>query len=147
MFLKTLQMFLIFFLSSYLGRSQDCTLDIGGKNKEVLFQVFQMNENQKGQMEVWATELEIEIQVIEAEIQKLFSSHPQSTPEELTTLSKKYIVLKNKIIEASKATDTKLLSMFNEKQYKRYLVLCSEALLRPIQVVPVSMKEAIESQE
>ncbi|KAG1654413.1 Dihydroorotate dehydrogenase (quinone) [Nymphon striatum] len=43
--------------------AQDCTLNIGGKNTEALVGVFQMNEEQIGQMETWRAELNIEIKV------------------------------------------------------------------------------------
>jgi hypothetical protein len=143
MFLKTLGMFLAFFLCTFSGMAQDCTLNIGGKNTEALVGVFQMNEEQIGQMETWRAELNIEIKVIEEEIQKLFDNHPQSTPEELTTLAGKYKIYQEKIVDASKATDKKLLSIFNTKQYDRYLELCHEAIREPIQVVPVVLKDAV----
>lgn len=147
MFLKTLSMFLIFFLFSLKGIAQDCTLDIGGKNSDILVQVFQMNEEQISQVEVWSAELKIEIKVVEDEIKKLFDNHPQSTPEELTTLAGKYKIFQQKIVAASKATDTRLLSIFNVKQYDRYLELCNEALRKPIRVVPVNLEDAIVDPE
>lgn len=143
MFLKTLGMFLTFFLCVLSGKAQDCTLDIGGKNSDTLIQVFQMSQEQIGQMEAWRTELNVEIKVIEDEIQKLFDNHPQSTPEELTTLADKYKIFQQKIVDASKATDKKLLSIFNVNQYERYIDLCNEAFSKPIQVVPVSQKNSI----
>lgn len=147
MFLKTLGMFLTFFLCTFWGMAQDCTLDIGGKNADTLVQVFQMNEEQIGQMETWGAELNVEIKVIEEEIQKLFDNHPQSTPEELTTLAGKYKVFQQKIVDASKATDKKLLSIFNSKQYDRYLELCHEAIREPIQVVPLVLKDSVVDPE
>lgn len=147
MFLKTLGMFLTFFLCTFWGIAQDCTLDIGGKNGDTLIQVFQMNEEQTAQMETWRAELNIEIKVIEDEIQKLFDNHPQSTPDELTTLAGKYKVFQQKIVDASKATDKKLLSVFNSKQYDRYLELCHEAIREPIQVVPLALKDTVVDPE
>lgn len=130
------------FMSSY-GFGQDCTLDVGGKNSDILIKVFQMNEEQVTKMEALRAELEIETKVIEDEIQKLFDNHPQSTPEELMTLSNKYKVFQQNIVLASKATDKMLLSIFNEKQYDRYLELCREAIRKPIKVVPVRFKDTI----
>lgn len=147
MFLKTLGMFLTFFLCTFWGMAQDCTLDIGGKNGDTLIQVFQMNEEQRGQMETWRAELNVEIKVIEEEIQKLFDNHPQSTPAELTTLAGKYKVFEQKIVDASRATDKKLLSIFNSKQYDRYLELCHEAIREPIQVVPLVLKDTVVDPE
>ena len=147
MFLKTLRIFLFFLLFSFWGMAQDCILDIGGKNTDTLVQVFQMNEEQTSQMNIWHAELVIETKVVEGEIQKLFDSHPQSTPEELTSLAVKYKVLQEKIVNASKATDQRLLSIFNKKQYDRYLELCNEAFRRPIRAVPVDIKEMVVDPE
>ena len=143
MFLKPLGMFLVFVLCSSFGSAQDCTLDIGGKNTDLLVDVFQMSSEQVTQMEAWRAALEIETKAIEEDIQKLFNEHPQSTPAELTTLAEKYKVLQQKIVATSKATDKKLLAIFNEKQYDRYLVLCNEAFRTPIQVVPVRQKDTV----
>ncbi len=56
-------------------------------------------------------------------------------------------MLQQKIVATSKATDKKLLSTFNEKQYDRYLVLCNEAFRAPIQVVPVRQKDTVVDPE
>lgn len=147
MFLKTLRMFLILVVFSYWGMAQDCTLNMGGKSADTLVQVFQLNEQQISQMEVWSVELAIEIKVVEGEIQKLFDSHPQSTPEELSSLAAKYKVLQQKIVAASKATDQRLLSTFNTKQYDLYLELCKEAFRKPLQVIPVTVQETEDNPE
>ena len=147
MYSKIAVPFFILLLFSFFGNAQDCTLDVGGKNTDILVKVFQMNAEQIGEMETLGAELEIEIKVIEDEIQKLFDNHPQSTTEELTTLSVKYKVLQEKIVMASKATDKMLLSSFNEKQYDRYLELCYEAVRKPIKVLPVSIKDTIVNPE
>ena len=141
MYLKITVLFiaLLFFFS---GKAQDCTLDVGGKNTDVLVSVFQMNEAQVAKMEALGAELRIETKVVEDEIQLLFDTHPQSTQDELTRLSAKYKVLQEKIVMASKATDKMLLSSFNVKQYERYLELCNEAIRKPIRVVPVAIKDS-----
>ncbi|MEP3211376.1 MAG: hypothetical protein ABJN95_19475 [Maribacter sp.] len=147
MYSKIVVPFFVLLLFSFWGNAQDCTLDVGGKNTDILIKVFQMNEAQISKMETLAAELAIETKVIEDEIQKLFDDHPQSTPEELETLSNKYKVFQEKIVMASKATDKMLLSSFNEKQYERYLELCYEALRRPIKVKPISLTDTISTPE
>jgi len=144
MFSKIVVPLLVLLVFSFQGNAQDCTLDVGGKNSDMLIKIFQMNEAQISDMEALRAELEIETKVIEDEIQKLFDNHPQSTPEELTTLSNKYKVLQQKIVMASKATDKMLLSTFNEKQYERYVELCYEAIRKPLKVVPVSLKDTLD---
>ncbi|TMM53229.1 hypothetical protein FEE95_19365 [Maribacter algarum] len=143
MYSKVIVPIIALLLISFSGNAQDCTLDVGGKNSEMLIKVFQMNAEQITKMEALRAELQIETKVVEDEIQKLFDNHPQSTPDELTTLSEKYKVLQQKIVLASKATDKMLLSSFNEKQYNRYLELCYEAIRKPIKVTPAVLKDSI----
>jgi len=147
MYSKIVVPYFILLLFSLSGIAQDCTLDVGGKNTETLIKVFQMNEAQISKMEALRAELEIETKIIEDEIQKLFDNHPQSSTEELTTLSNKYKVFQEKIVQAAKATDKMLLSSFNEKQYDRYLELCYEAIRKPIKVVPVVLKDTVVTPE
>ena len=131
---KRIVLFFALSLFYFLGNAQDCTLDIGGKNTETLVGVFQMNEEQVSQMETFRAGLAVEMRIIEEDIEKLFATHPQSSPEELTMLAEKYDVYKHKAVEASKAADVKLISIFNQKQYDRYIELCTEASRRPLQV-------------
>ena len=77
-------------------KAQDCTLDIGGGNSEAVMAIFQLNDMQKSTMETLRGELQITTKGLEDEIQKLFDTHPQSTQEELITLSDKYKALKEK---------------------------------------------------
>ena len=136
-----------FLLFSFSGKAQDCTIDVGGKNTDVLITIFQMNAAQKTKMEAVRAELQIETKLVEEKIQKLFDTHPQSSPDELTLLSEKYKSLQNKIVVASIAADKKVLSTFNEKQYKRYLDLCHEAVRKPIKVTPVALKDPVVDPE
>ena len=147
MYLKAFVSVLFFSFYALIGSAQECTLDIGGKNTETLIKVFQLNEAQIAEMETWSTELAVANKVLEEDIQKLFDSHPQSNPEELTTLAEKYRVLQSKMVNASREADEKLLTIFNERQYERYLQLCSEALRRPIRVVPIGIKDSIVNPE
>ncbi len=140
MLLKTLRIFLFFNFFAFYGLAQNCTLNIGAENAETLANVFQMNKEQIAKMNQLSAELKIEVEVVEGEIQKLFAQQPQSTPEELSLLASKYKVLQQKIVQASIATDKKLLETFNVKQYQRYLELCNEALRDPIKVVPLPLK-------
>ncbi len=138
---------LIFSFFSFLGIAQDCTLGLNEKSSELFIKIFQLNEAQVSKMEKWQTELQLETKTIEEEIENLLASQPQSTPEELTALADKYLVLQQKIVDASRATDELMLSTFNEKQYKRYLMLCYEVIRRPIRVVPMGLKTTIVDPE
>ncbi len=147
MLLKSLKICLFFLMFSFLGRAQDCTLNAGGDNTAVLIKVFQLNDKQTKQLEIWKAEFAIEAKVIEDDIKQLFNTHPQSTAKELSELADKYKALQQKMIKASKALDKKLLGTFYEKQYERYLSLCNEVLRRPIRVVPLVLKDSITSPE
>lgn len=141
--IKVVVSVLFFVLYTLVISAQECTLDIGGKNPEILIKVFQLNDDQVTQMETWGAELAIANKVVEDDIQELFDTHPQSTPTELTTLAEKYKALQNKIVSASREADKKLLTIFNERQYERYLQLCSEAIRIPIKVIPIGVRDSI----
>lgn len=131
--------FVALLLCISVGNAQvlECTLDIGGKNAQNVSDIFQLNESQKSQMEVLRAEYSTAYQTFEEQAQKLLDEHPQSTTEELNTLAGKYRALQEKITEASRDIDKKLLSSFNQRQYDLYLSLCHEAFRRPITVTPV----------
>jgi len=130
----------VFSFLSFFGVAQECTLGVSEKSSEILIKVFQLNEEQIAKMETWQAELQLKTKSIEDEIQVLLDTHPQSSPQELTTLADKYQKLQQKIIKVSRDTDVSLLSIFNENQYERYLMLCNEARRRPIKVIPVALQ-------
>ena len=147
MYLKAFVSVLFFLFFFLWGNAQDCTLDIGGKNDETLVKVFQLNEAQISKMKTFSAELALSNKGLEDDIQKLFDSHPQSTPEELTILAGKYRVLQQKMVNASWEADKKMLTIFNERQYQRYLELCNEAIREPIKVIPIGVKDSITDPE
>lgn len=127
---------IVLVLSCTWGTAQDCTLDIGGKNKETIIKVFQLNEEQIEKMEAWRAELKIERQHIEDKMKVLLNDHPQESQEDLNTLAKKFDILKEEVLTASKSYDKKLIAIFNERQYQRYANLCHEAIRTPLVVDP-----------
>ncbi len=138
MYSKAVCLFSTFFLILFYARSQNCLLDIG-VNSEAITKIFQLNAEQVSKMEEFRGKLELELKVINEDIQKLFKDHPQKTQEELTALAEKYKALQKKMVQVSLDGDTKLLSLFNRKQYDRYLTLCEEASRDPIKVVPLAL--------
>lgn len=110
----------------------DCSLDIAGKDTDVLIQVFQLNEEQQSKLETWSEELESQSREIEKDIDQLLENHPQSTEADLLNLSDKYAKLKDKLVFLNLQYDQKLLGIFNEKQYQFYTELCKEAFRRPL---------------
>lgn len=115
-----------------VGQTADCTLGIGGKDTETIIKVFQLSAEQLVLMEGWIQELEKSNEKIEEQIDHLLDEHPQSNEEELQTLAEKFKVLRAEIIANSKICDQKLIGIFNENQYKRYIALCNEAIRRPL---------------
>ena len=134
---------IVLFLTSFLGFAQDCTLDVGGGNTEVIESVFQLNANQTAKLEAIKGDYVVKAKTVEDEIEQLLSSHPQSTPDELTSLGEKYAALQQSLVTLSKAADKELLQIFNERQYKRYLELCREAIRKPIVVQPIIYNDSI----
>lgn len=134
---------IVLFLTSFCGFSQDCTLNIGGGNTEVLTSVFQLNANQVAKLEALQGEFIIKAKTSQDEMDKLLANHPQSTPEELTKLGEKYSVLEQNLVSLSRATDKEFLQIFNEKQYNRYLELCKEAIRKPMVIQPIIYNDSI----
>ena len=114
------------------GQTADCTLGIGGKDTETIIKVFQLNAEQLVLMEGWIQELEKSNEKIEEQIDHLLNEHPQSNEEELQALAEKFKELRTEIIANSKICDQKLVGIFNENQYNRYIALCNEAIRRPL---------------
>ncbi|WP_291866947.1 hypothetical protein [Maribacter sp.] len=133
----------VLFLTSFCAKSQDCTLNIGGGNAEVMTSVFQLNANQVAKLQALQGEYIIKAKTLQDEMEKVLEKHPQSTPDELTSLGKKYTVLEQNLVGLSKATDKEFLEIFNEKQYNRYLQLCKEAIRKPIVIQPIIYNDSI----
>jgi hypothetical protein len=141
MYYKTFYLVIAFLFSGILANAQKCSLNIGGTDSNIMVEIFQLNEEQQLAMREIKEALALETSRIDADIQKLLKEHPQSTPEELMVLAKKYRELQQKMVNTLLEGDKKLLSTFNPKQYDRYLILCKEAFREPIAIVPVSIKD------
>ncbi len=130
-------------LFTYGGYSQQCNLNVTGGNSGEITEMFQLNAAQKATLETLSGDFELLRKDVEDQIQKLFEDHPQSTQEELTTLSAKYKMLQQKMVKASWEADKSFLQGLNPKQYQLYLDLCTEAILEPITVTPVIYTDSI----
>ena len=123
--------FLLWFTAAGYGQSSYCTLGLGGKDTEVILQVFQLNAEQQEQTDAWVAEYRIRARLIQEGADSLLTAHPQKTPEDLQQLALKYNILRNELVELSEGYDRKLIAIFNEKQYALYLKLCEEVNRRP----------------
>ncbi len=123
------------FLNSFLGFSQqDCFLGIGGKDNETITEVFQLNEEQQERLKQWSAELKVRNDILKDQAKYLMKQHVESSPEVLMAVSTKYKGLLDSMRQNLRMLDTRMLSVFNDKQYNRYMELCSLLALRPIYV-------------
>ncbi|WP_026809492.1 hypothetical protein [Arenibacter latericius] len=116
-----------------VNAQQNCSLGIGITNTDTVIQVFQLNAEQKTKLEEFQSAVNVEMKLLDEEREKLFESHPQNTPEELKVLGVKHQLIEEKIKALFNKYDRKLLALFNEKQYERYLSLCREVARQPIE--------------
>ncbi len=131
---KTLTLLLFGLCCINLGYTQaaDCTLGLGGKDTEVIIQVFQLNGEQQVKLDMWVAEYQLSSRLIQEEIDQLLASHPQKTPEDLHNMAQKYNTLKTKLFGISRGYDRKLIGLFNQQQYEVYLKLCNEVNRKPM---------------
>lgn len=123
---------IILTFSAASAQVKDCLLNIGGPDNKTIIQVFQLNDEQIEKLAVWSSELQFKRKENEDEITLLFDTHPQKTTEDLEALASKYAKIKDSYVQLTRSYDQKLLTMFNERQYHRYTMLCAEAVRRPI---------------
>ncbi len=116
--------------------SQECTLGIGGKDTDLIIQVFMLNAGQQQKLHQWAEALEAENGPLEDRARVLLDTHPQSTPEDLAALGHKYEEIKEAMLANARKYDRLLLGTFNPGQYQRYSDLCGEVDRRPMLPLP-----------
>ena len=114
------------------GQLQDCTLGLGNKDTDVIFKVFKLSEEQQALAEAMAAEYRTNSRLIQDEVDLLFESHPQRTPEDLQRMAQKFDSLKIQLTAMSRSYDEKLVGLFNQKQYEVYLQLCNEVMRKPL---------------
>jgi Skp family chaperone for outer membrane proteins len=126
--------FFVFLVSA--NAQEDCSLGIGATDTDILVQVFQLRPEQKIKLEEFHAAISKEIQSMDGEIETLIETHPQTTPEDLIAFGAKHKVLEDRVKDIFQKYDLKLLALFNEKQYQRYVSLCKEVLRQPLVAVP-----------
>ncbi len=112
--------------------SQECALGIGGKDTELIIQVFQLNDLQQQKLREWTEELESTNSELQEKARVLLETHPQTTTEEVEVLGAKYREIKDVMLANSLRYDRLLLGTFNELQYRRYVELCQEVYRAPM---------------
>ncbi len=127
----------IFLLLAFWGFTtsvfaQECTLGIGGKDTDLIIQVFMLSAEQQQKLHGWADALEAENSPLEAQARVLLDTHPQGSPEDLAALGHKYEEIKEAMLANARKYDRLLLGTFNPGQYQRYSDLCGEVNRRPM---------------
>ncbi|MDC6390336.1 hypothetical protein PP182_16720 [Maribacter sp. PR1] len=134
-FQRIVLIFTCFYSLSSWSQS-DCVLGVGITDNDIIAQVFQMNEMQQENLANFSAELKYRNEVLNNQLENIYTRHPQSTVEEINELAVKYrgVMDSMKIVQAM--IDKKVLSLFNQKQYEFYLTLCQEAARSPYIITP-----------
>jgi len=125
----------LFLISGFYGMAQmDCILGVGGRDDETIIKVFELTEEQQENLKNWSAELKIRNDIFKDKAAYLMKQNEESPPEVLMEVSKKYQSYIDSMANNVRMIDMRLLGTFNEKQYQRYVKLCSQLSLRPIYV-------------
>ena len=116
---------------------EDCILGVGVTDNETIISVFQLNEEQAEKLANLSAELKYRNELLNSQIENTRKKNPKSSEEDLMKLAKEYKIVMDSVGKIQRTIDKKVLSLFNKKQYNRYMNLCQEAFVRPIHVVPV----------
>lgn len=112
--------------------AQDCTLGIGGKDSDLIIQVFDLDSTQQASLMTLAKALKVENDLLEKKAQTLLDTHPQNNEEALASLGSQYQTIKDAMVENAARYDRMLLGVFNQRQYDLYRELCQEVLRAPM---------------
>lgn len=125
----------LFLILGLSGKAQmECMLGVGGPDEEIIAQVFQLNDEQREKLKNWGAELKVRNDILRDKADHLMKQNADSPPEVLVAISQKYQEIRDSMEQNVRMMDKRLLAIFNERQYKRYVELCSELSLRPIHV-------------
>ena len=132
--MKGLVLFLFLF-SGFSGFAQmDCVLGVGGRDDETITKVFELTEEQQERLKSWSAELKVRNELLEDRAKYLMKKHEESSPEVLVTISQEYKKLVDSMRQNIRMMDKRLLTIFNDVQYDRYMKLCNQMSLRPIYI-------------
>ncbi len=109
-------------------------LGVGGKDDETITKVFELTEEQQKNLRNWSAELKVRNDILKDKARFLMKKHEESSPEVLVTVSEQYKTIMDSMKQNVRMMDKRLLNLFNEKQYERYVKLCEQMSLRPIYI-------------
>ncbi|GLU44122.1 hypothetical protein Musp01_17460 [Muricauda sp. NBRC 101325] len=118
-----------------MGHAQmECMLGVGGKDDDTIVKVFELSEEQQKSLRNWSAELKVRNDILKDKARFLMKKNEESSPEVLMTVSGQYSTLMDSMKQNVRMMDKRLLNLFNEVQYERYLKLCEQMTLRPIYI-------------
>lgn len=126
-----------------LVAQDDCILGVGVTANETIISVFQLNEEQAEKMANLGAELKYRNELLSNQLENITKRHPQSSEEDLMKLAGEYKTMMDSMGRIQTMIDKKVLSLFNQKQYNRYINLCEEAFRRPLYVIPVNYNDSL----
>lgn len=126
-----------------LVAQDDCILGVGITANETITSVFQLSEEQVEKMVNLGAELKYRNELLSSQLENITKRHPQSSEEDLMKLAGEYKTMMDSMGRVQKMIDKKVLSLFNKKQYNRYVNLCQEAFRRPLYVIPVNYNDSL----
>jgi len=132
-----------FLFYNRLKAQDDCILGVGITKDETIIAVFQLNGKQAEQLINFSAELKYRNELLNNQAANLLKRHPQSSAAELMVLANKYKGIRDSMEYIQRMIDIKALKLFNERQYIRYLELCTEAYRQPFRVVPTNYQDSI----
>ena len=125
-----------------LVAQDDCILGVGVTANEAIISVFQLNKEQVEKITNFANELKDRSELMAKQLENRTKNHPQSSKEDLMKLAGEYKTMIDSLGGVQKMIDIKMLSLFNIKQYDRYINLCEEAFRRPLYIIPVNYSDS-----
>ena len=133
----------LLFVQGLLAQN-DCILGVGVTPNETIIEVFQLNKEQADKMVNLAAELQYRNELLNNQIENTRKKQPQSSQADLMRLAEKYKIIMDSVETIQKMIDKKVLTLFNEKQYDRYINLCQETYMRPMYVVPTMYPDSLK---
>ncbi|WP_285653084.1 hypothetical protein [Allomuricauda sp. NBRC 101325] len=132
--MKPLILFLLFLITQMGHAQMECMLGVGGKDDDTIVKVFELSEEQQKSLRNWSAELKVRNDILKDKARFLMKKNEESSPEVLMTVSGQYSTLMDSMKQNVRMMDKRLLNLFNEVQYERYLKLCEQMTLRPIYI-------------
>ena len=121
---------------------QDCPLGLGGTDPQKIASVFEFDTRQQERMLQWVDSLEQKNTPLQKRLDELLASHPQQTPDQLSSMGQKYEEIKEEMVRNSRYYDRLLLGIFLPAQYGKYEEFCLQLELYPLEPTSQAMLKA-----